>query len=695
MAENKVENFQRTNEYPHSITQYSNPTIINNQSNNLASEDIRNSNCPPTIATINESWLKNIPLELRYLNQWVNWGYKMQDGRRMKIPYDPEGNGTKAMTNNPLTWTSFEQTVKTYNENHDFYNGIGFVFTEDDAYCGIDFDDCFEEVEGVRRLKPDVSYWVDRFDSYTEASPSGNGLHIIVKANLIKGGHRHAKYEIYDSGRYFTFTGIPYEDVAKPIAERQDISDEFVAKCFLNKGKIVSNCTNTRVTDENKKSISITEPLDKAFTAKNGNKIKSLYEGNITSYASPSEADMALCAMLAFYCSGEPQILDAMFRRSALYRSKWDEKHNGNGETYGEMTISNALATCNKFYNWNNKTINKQVKHYGNEVTLSSQLFDEGWERMSDVVKTETEWLLGNILAKGEITIIAGEESGGKSWLAFAFASILSRGEDLDGKVCDKTKRIFLLSCENKTSTVIKERLDLLEANQEYIFSNSKLLDLSEPKNFCALEEKIEELKPSLIIIDPVNKYFGSRIDLHRDNQVASLIGKLEELARKSNIAILLLHHITKYEKTIAGSYAFASACRLVYIAGCDPVDPENRALVLLRNGLTSKHFVPMGYELLADDGGFRWTGSSDLTIEKIRQKAYGVRNGNKTSLTKKEVCQEALLIKLGEADNRGITPQEMKLWAEELNLPRETLAKVKTDIAEYRDGLWKLKNKT
>lgn len=48
---------------------------------------------------------------------------------------------------------------------------------------------------------------VERLHSYTELSPSGSGLHIIVKAKLPAGGRKANQIEIYDCSRYFTFTG--------------------------------------------------------------------------------------------------------------------------------------------------------------------------------------------------------------------------------------------------------------------------------------------------------------------------------------------------------------------------------------------------------------------------------------------------------------------------------------------------------
>ena len=72
--------------------------------------------------------------------------------------------------------------------------------------------------------------------------------------------------------------------------------------------------------------------------------IRRLWEGDITGYPSESEADAALCELLAFWGARDPAQLDRLVRRSGLYRPKWDERRGADGATYGQVTIARALA---------------------------------------------------------------------------------------------------------------------------------------------------------------------------------------------------------------------------------------------------------------------------------------------------------------------------------------------------------------
>ena len=85
---------------------------------------------------------------------------------------------------------------------------------------------------------------------------------------------------------------------------------------------------------------------ERAFNAKNGQKFKKLYYGDWSGYDSQSEADQALCNLLAFWTGKNPERMDELFRSSGLMRDKWNRKQSGS--TYGEITIQKALKSCTK-----------------------------------------------------------------------------------------------------------------------------------------------------------------------------------------------------------------------------------------------------------------------------------------------------------------------------------------------------------
>ena len=146
-----------------------------------------------------------IPAELRERDQWVIWRYKTRDGKRTKVPYQAAKPRTEAEVDDPSTWSSFEHAAAVKG-----VDGIGYVFSADDPYTGVDLDHCINADTG--EVHPAAAAIVERLASYTERSPSGTGLHVIVAAELHGDRHRTSKtpwdgvFEVYDRGRYFTMT---------------------------------------------------------------------------------------------------------------------------------------------------------------------------------------------------------------------------------------------------------------------------------------------------------------------------------------------------------------------------------------------------------------------------------------------------------------------------------------------------------
>lgn len=106
--------------------------------------------------------------------------------------------------------------------------------------------------------------------------------------------------------------------------------------------------------------LSDTELLEKMFDSRYGYDLRSLFAGNTSSYASHSEADLALVAHLAYWTNGDPYRIDNLFRQSGLMRDKWDELHGA--KTYGELTIAKVLETFSPYISSFIPKINSNAK---------------------------------------------------------------------------------------------------------------------------------------------------------------------------------------------------------------------------------------------------------------------------------------------------------------------------------------------
>ena len=164
----------------------------------------------------------NIPTELKALPQWVCWREEPRDnGKMAKPPVDPK-TGSNASTTNPDTWGTYDQALEYYEEfKESGCCGPGFVFTKGDPYVGIDLDDCLDHE--TKAMEPKAQEIVQDFNSYTEVSVSGTGLHIIVKGELPSAGINKGGIEMYGDRRYFTMTGCMLPGTNPTIEDRQEM----------------------------------------------------------------------------------------------------------------------------------------------------------------------------------------------------------------------------------------------------------------------------------------------------------------------------------------------------------------------------------------------------------------------------------------------------------------------------------------
>jgi primase-polymerase (primpol)-like protein len=281
-----------------------------------------------------------IPQELKERPQWVVWKSEYRDDKLTKIPYNAL-NGLKARANDRSTWAPYDAAVQAMNSG---FNGVGFEFNKEDGITGIDFDECMDPDTG--KMAPDVRDMVERLNSYAEVSQSGRGVHVFVKAALPGNRNRKGHVEMYHDSRFFAMTGDCLPNLPHTIEPRQDELNALYHTIFGDE--------NERLPDVDQRYDSIrlenADIIRKASAAKNGDKFKRLFfDGDTRDYCDDdSSADLALCDMLAFWCSNDPIQIDSVFRESKLMRSKWDE-HRG-AMTYGEITIQKALALGGEVY---------------------------------------------------------------------------------------------------------------------------------------------------------------------------------------------------------------------------------------------------------------------------------------------------------------------------------------------------------
>ena len=274
----------------------------------------------------------SIPKELKNNARWCGWRYEERGGQKTKVPYNPR-TLQRAQSNAPETFGSWGEVEDALTGG--YVDGVGIRIG--DGYSAIDIDHCV--IDGViSDIAMDICCTMM---SYAEKSPSGSGIRIIFKTNGFE--YDRERYyiknpnngiEVYTDGttnRFVTMTGDTL--YGYPINDNTDALAHVLEKYMVRPSKTAPK----KLTDD--------DIITKASASRQGDKFNALWSGNISPwYTSRSEADQALCSILAFWCAGDAAQIDRLFRMSGLMRDKWHR------DDYRKATINNAITLCTQTY---------------------------------------------------------------------------------------------------------------------------------------------------------------------------------------------------------------------------------------------------------------------------------------------------------------------------------------------------------
>ena len=191
----------------------------------------------------------------------------------------------------------------------------GIIFVDVD-HC-IAFDGAIDE-----RGKDILSAFPN---SYAEISQSGKGIHILTRGEIPRSfNNRKYGVEMYSFGRFVALTGNAIQ--ALEPTEEQDGIDYVFNKYSTRSGTSISTYSEALPTGISTHSDKWIIAHARNIVGKRGQDFRTLFDGDISAYESASEADSALCTLLAFWCDRDQGQMDRIFRMSGLYRPKWERQ---------------------------------------------------------------------------------------------------------------------------------------------------------------------------------------------------------------------------------------------------------------------------------------------------------------------------------------------------------------------------------
>ncbi len=610
--------------------------------------------------------INKIPSELKNNGKWV-----VRDG---KVPYNPKTNH-KASTTDINTFANFNTAYNCYLNNN--YDGIGIgVFGN---LYAIDLDHCI--TDGV--LSESAELIVEAFASYTEISPSGDGLHIFGYINDFTFDkdkyyihNQKQNIEVYIAGvtsKYVTVTGNRYNDYDISICDNstmQKFLDNFMLK------EVRSDMLLPTLPPDDTDIDFLAIGLEK------DDKLKRYYNGErVLADKSESENDYGFMAKLMYWCNNDTEKAITTFLSSPYYSQKDDEhKKKLQRKDYinGLIKTQERTAYMDSVSYKNNKTECNETKKY----KISSA---------SDLIKKDLppiKYLVEDILPEGT-TVIAAAPKSGKSWFVFDLGlNVASNGAFLDKKT-SQTGVLYLALEDNeqRLQNRIIKLLNSKDAPQNFYYS----VDFPNLDNgfFKYVDEVIKKNgNIKLIIIDTLQKIRGQALPRETPYQYDYReTGSLKKYADKKGISLLIVHHNRKMKDTadpfnmISGTNGIMGAADTIFVMTKSQRDDEEANLYITGRDVEGSSIV-----IRFDEDTCTWQNLGDLKeLQEKEEREYF--NSNNIVVT---------IVRLLHQSNNGEwqgKATDIKKEGEKLHLNMPDVQTIGYEIRKLKSGFKKFHN--
>lgn len=296
---------------------------------------------------------------------------------------------------------------------------------------------------------------------------------------------------------------------------------------------------------------------------------------------------------------------------------------------------------------------------------------------MEQVEIEKIDWLLYPFIPFGKVTIVQGDPGEGKTTMVLQIIAKLTKGEAVSPSDSDESDleektmalepvNVIYQTAEDGLGDTIKPRLLSAGADCSRVMvidDNDQALTMMDAR----LEEAIIKTNARLVVLDPIQGFLGTAVDMHRANEIRPLMKRVAVLAEKYHCAIILIGHMNKNSNGKSsyrglGSIDFQAAARSVLIVGRIKDEPEIRVVCHVKSSL-----APEGKSIafrLDKDTGFEWIGEYDISADDLLsgdnrgQKIHAAKEFLKEILASGSVAQTKVA---EEAESRRI--KKKTLW--------------------------------
>lgn len=306
---------------------------------------------------------------------------------------------------------------------------------------------------------------------------------------------------------------------------------------------------------------------------------------------------------------------------------------------------------------------------------------------MGTVNPQTVSWLWKPYVPKGKLTLVMGDPEAGKSWLTLCLAAAVSQGGQMFQDAIPKGK-VLLLSAEDGLADTIRPRLDMLGADPFNVICVPDTFELAE-EGIERLRVAIGEVRPLLVIIDPIIAYAGQKMDTYRANHVRELMKRLKDLAEEFQVAMVMVIHMRKERNGnamlgVQGSMDFIAASRSVLMVGREDGQEQEERTMAHAKCSVAKRGTSLSYTI--SDGRFEWLGESFASADDLSAPPADLElKGDKRN------ARDIVTTFLG--DGEWHPSRDLILRGEEDGVSERTIKRVRSalgvEVEQRADGWW------
>lgn len=360
---------------------------------------------------------------------------------------------------------------------------------------------------------------------------------------------------------------------------------------------------------------------------------------------------------------------------------------------YGADLISTALEAIDESHcspSLGVKTVRKIARSVERYDPADAELFGD----MSAVEPRNAEFSWYPYLVRGAVNLLEGDPGTGKTYLLCTIAACFSAGNPLPGQAKARPASVLFMSAEDDPDTTLVRRLMRMGADLTRITYTTRYFRL-EDQQLEWIEKHISEKAVELVILDPLVAYMQGGVDMNKANETRPFMAKLAELAKRTNVTIIGLRHLTKGSRDKAiyrglGSIDITAAARSAIMLGLHPEDEDVRVLMHIKYNL-SERGASLTYELVGGDHErakvprLKWLGEVDLRPEDLEPRPGQAGRPDDAKQAAKSFLQQCL------AD--GARPiKEVLAAGEPRSFSERTLRRAAKDLGLEKEGkCWKI----